>query len=66
MTTTMPCQKDINDVLQSIGLRNKFKVIVGGGPVTVEWAKKIGADGYAETAPEAVELAKELLSGKQS
>lgn len=66
MTTTMPYQKDIIDVLQSMGLRNKFKVIVGGGPVTVEWAKKIGADGYAETAPEAVELAKELLSGKQS
>jgi corrinoid protein of di/trimethylamine methyltransferase len=66
MTTTMPYQKDIIDVLQSMGLRNKFKVIVGGGPVTVEWAKKIGADGYAETAPEAVELAKELLSGKHS
>jgi corrinoid protein of di/trimethylamine methyltransferase len=64
MTTTMPYQKDIIDVLESMGLRDRFKVIVGGGPVNQEWAREIGADGYADTAPEAVELAKELMSGK--
>jgi methanogenic corrinoid protein MtbC1 len=64
MTTTMPYQKDIIDVLESMGFRDRFKVIVGGGPVNAEWAKEIGADGYAETAPDAVELVKELLSGK--
>jgi len=64
MTTTMPYQKDIIDVLESMGLRHRFKVIVGGGPVNTAWAKEIGADGYADTAPEAVELAKELMSGK--
>ena len=64
MTTTMPYQKDIIDVLESMGIRDRFKIIVGGGPVNKEWAKEIGADGYAETAPEAVELAKEIMSGK--
>jgi methanogenic corrinoid protein MtbC1 len=43
------------------GLRDRVKVIVGGAPVTPEWADKIGADGYANNAPEAVEIARKLV-----
>jgi len=46
LTTTMPYQKEVIDDLASMGLREKFKVIVGGGPVTEHYAKEIGADGY--------------------
>lgn len=61
MTTTMPYQKDIIDMLESMGKRDKYQVIVGGGAVTQNWADKINADGYAEYAPGAVKLAKELM-----
>lgn len=62
LTTTMPYQKEIIDDLVSIGLRDRFKVMIGGGPVTREYAEKIGADGYAKDAIEAVEEAKRLLA----
>ena len=42
-------------------MRDKVEVIVGGAPVTAEWAEQIGADGYAEDAIEAVRVAKSLL-----
>ena len=61
MTTSMPGQKEVIDILNELGLRERFKVIVGGGPVTEEWAKKIGADGYGETAFQAVKLIGELV-----
>ena len=47
------------------GLRDQVKVMVGGAPVTPEWAEKIGADGYANNAPEAVEIAKKLVGAAQ-
>jgi len=50
MTTTMIAQKDLIRLLGEIGLRSKYKVVIGGGPVTREWAERIGADGYAENA----------------
>ncbi len=62
MTTTMPAQREVIEVLQEMGLREKFVVIVGGGPVTKEWAAEIGADGYGESAVQAVELLKGLLN----
>jgi methanogenic corrinoid protein MtbC1 len=62
LTTTMPYQKEVIDDLVSIGLRDRFKVMIGGGPVTREYAEKIGADGYAKDAIEAVEEAKRLLA----
>lgn len=62
LTTTMMEQKNVIDNLSESGLRSKFKVIVGGAPVTEEWAKEINADGYARNAGEAVELAKSLLN----
>ena len=60
LTSTMPAQKDLIDALIEKGIRGKYKVIVGGGPVTSEWADEIGADGYAETAADAVTLIEKL------
>ncbi len=61
LTTTMPYQKEVIDDLKSMGLRDRFKVMIGGGPVTQDYAKKIGADGYGKDAFEAAEEAKRLL-----
>ena len=63
LTTTMQGQKDIIDLLESIGERGRFRVMVGGGPVTKEWADSIGADAYGETAAEAIQIAKTLIGG---
>jgi corrinoid protein of di/trimethylamine methyltransferase len=62
LTTTMPYIKDLIRDLTDLGLRDEFLVMVGGGPVTAEWAVSIGADGYGDTAVEAVSLAREMLS----
>jgi corrinoid protein of di/trimethylamine methyltransferase len=62
MTTTMPSQKEVIEILKEMNLRQKYLVIVGGGPVTKEWADKIGADGYAESAFQAVEIVRKLLT----
>jgi len=64
MTTTMPYQRELIRELERLGLRERFKVMVGGGPVTREWAENIGADGYGRDAKEAVESAKQLLGIK--
>jgi len=64
MTTTAPEQEKVLRVLESEGLRNQVKVMVGGGGITREFAEQIGADGYGSTAPEAVRLANELLGLK--
>jgi len=61
LTTTVPQQGKVIKALIAHGLRDQVKVMVGGAPVTQEWADSIGADGYAPSAPEAVEKAKELL-----
>ena len=61
MTTTLNGQKDVIELLKTNDLRDKVKVMVGGAPATEVWAKKIGADCYAENATEAVAKAKELL-----
>lgn len=65
LTTTMPGQQEVIDLLKETGVRDRYIVMVGGGPVSAEWAKEIGADGYAETAEEAVSLAEELVAGKR-
>jgi corrinoid protein of di/trimethylamine methyltransferase len=62
LTTTMTAQRDVLEALQEAGIRDRVKVMVGGAPVTHEWAESIGADGYAEDVVSAVELAKHLLS----
>jgi len=65
MTTTMPSQRDIVNILKEEGVRDDFIVMFGGAPVSQEWVTQIGADGYADTATEAVELAKQLLKSKK-
>ena len=64
MTTTMPAQKELIESLEEMNLRGKYFVIVGGGPVTQEWADEIEADGYGEFAVHAPALVKELI-GKE-
>ncbi len=61
MTTTLQGQKEVIELLKENGMRDGIKVMVGGAPATDAWAKKIGADCYAENASEAVVKAKELL-----
>jgi methylmalonyl-CoA mutase cobalamin-binding domain/chain len=62
LTTTMGVQKKVIEALAAAGLRPNVKVIVGGAPVTRDWAEDIGADGYAEDAIGAIELARRLKS----
>lgn len=61
LTTTMPGMKETIDLLEEEGLRDKVKVIIGGAPVSREFAKSIGADGYAPDAASATDLCKELM-----
>jgi 5-methyltetrahydrofolate--homocysteine methyltransferase len=63
LTTTMPNMKTTIEALEAAGLRGSVKVIVGGAPLTPEYAKQIGADGYASDASRAVNLAKSLVQG---
>jgi len=61
LTTTMPYMRELIDDLQAMKLRERFKVLVGGGPVTAEFAAEIGADGYGKDAVAAVQVARDLL-----
>lgn len=61
MTTTAPMQKKVIEVLEKEKLRDKVKIMVGGGAITEEFAKSIGANGYGATAPEAPNIAKKML-----
>ena len=62
LTTTMLQQQKIIETLAEAGLRERVKVMVGGAPVTQEWADKVGADAYAEDAISAVTVAKRLVA----
>jgi len=62
LTTTAPEQGKVIDALREAGLRDKVKIMVGGGAITQGFADSIGADGYGATAPGAVELAKSLVN----
>lgn len=64
LTTTAYEQKNVIDMLKKEGMRDKVKVIVGGGAVTEDFAYSIGADGYESTAPGAPGLAKQVLQIK--
>lgn len=61
MTSTMPGQRDVVNLLKDVGERDNHAVIVGGAPCTQEWADRIGADGYSETAAGGVTLAFRLV-----
>lgn len=62
LTTTMPAQREVIELLKETDVRHRYRVLVGGSPVTQEWANRIGADGYADTAPAAVERALEMIA----
>ncbi|MDO5135834.1 MAG: corrinoid protein [Eubacteriales bacterium] len=61
MTTTMTGMEEVIRMLCQEGLRERFKVMIGGGPISQRYADKIGADGYSANAVEAVKLAKRLV-----
>ena len=61
LTTTMSAQKEIIDYLIEHNLRDQFKVFIGGGPTSQVFADEIGADGWAESADQAVALADRIL-----
>lgn len=65
LTTTATEQRKVIDTLKDKGIRDKVKVMVGGGAITADFAESIGADGYDPTAPGAVELAKRLIRGSK-
>jgi 5-methyltetrahydrofolate--homocysteine methyltransferase len=60
LTVTMPAMRDVVDALKAAGLRDQVRVMVGGAPVTSEFANEIGADAYAENAGVAVTVARRL------
>jgi len=60
LTVTMPAMKTTIDAFQNSGLRGKVKIMVGGAPITQQYADEIGADGYGDTAGAAVALARKL------
>lgn len=62
MTTTMGGMETVIRLLEKAGMRDKVKVMIGGGPISQKYADKIGADGYSRNAVEAVKLAKRLLN----
>jgi len=61
LTTTMPMLKDVVEKFKAAGMRDKVKIAVGGAPVTAEYAKEIGADGYADDAASAIDVFKGFL-----
>jgi trimethylamine corrinoid protein len=61
LTVTRPFQADVISLLMEKNVRENFRVIVGGGPTSSEWAESIGADGWAPDASGAVRLIKQLF-----
>lgn len=61
LTVTMPAMKTTIDALESAGVRTQVKVLIGGAPVTSQYAREIGADGYSDNASGCVSMVKELL-----
>jgi 5-methyltetrahydrofolate--homocysteine methyltransferase len=61
LTTTMVKQKTVIEKLEEAGMRARVKVMVGGAPVTQEWATRIGADGFSPDAIGSVHIAKQLM-----
>jgi len=61
LTTTMPMMKQTIDAISEAGLRDRVKIMVGGAPVTQEFADQIGADGYAADAGSAAKMVKAMM-----
>jgi 5-methyltetrahydrofolate--homocysteine methyltransferase len=64
LTTTMVNMKSVVDLIEQRGMRGKVKIIVGGAPLTEDFARAIGADGYAPDASRAVAVANSLIGGR--
>ena len=64
LTTTMTEQRKLEEELRRLGIREKYKTIIGGAPCTKRWADKIGADDYAEDAADAVKIVLAMLGAK--
>lgn len=62
LTTTMRSQAHLIEYAVEAGIRDQYKFIIGGGPTSKKWAEEIKADGWAETADEAVDLCRKLLA----
>ena len=62
LTVTMPSMRITIEALKQAGVRERVKVLVGGAPVTRQFAQQIGADGYSEDAPGAVALARQMIA----
>lgn len=62
LTTTMPSMKTTIEALKQAGVRDRVKVIIGGAPITQKYADEIGADGYSDNAPAAVNLVKQHVA----
>jgi 5-methyltetrahydrofolate--homocysteine methyltransferase len=62
LTTTMGMMKNVIQALEKVGIRQKTKVLIGGAPITRQFADEIGADGYGDNANSAVAAARKLVS----
>ena len=62
LTTTMTMMKTVIDALQKAGIRSKVKVMIGGAPITQQYANEIGADGFSDNASAAVAVARKLVA----
>lgn len=65
MTTTMPNQKEIIEILEAKGIRDKYHVILGGAPVTRDWVDECGADSWGENAGKAVEILARVMEERK-
>lgn len=66
LTTSMPFMKDLVELLKARGIRDKYVVLVGGASVTDQFVQKIGADGTARNAADAVQLARKLVGAAKN
>lgn len=65
LTVTMPAMRTVIDAFKDAGVRNQVKILVGGAPVTAQFAEEIGADGYSDNANGAVSMARNLIGISQ-
>jgi 5-methyltetrahydrofolate--homocysteine methyltransferase len=61
LTTTMPRMRETIEALEAAGMRDRVRVLVGGAPLSADWAEEIGADGYGSDASAGLQLAKSML-----
>jgi methanogenic corrinoid protein MtbC1 len=66
MTTTMPSMREVIEFFEARGLREKHTIMIGGGPVTEAFARKITADAYGQTAQDGVQLAIRFVNQMQA